>query len=75
MKTGRSRVYAYAMGALHTTPKLASRITLAQLIALGPLNPTVARTAEELAELIDAVECGLLMESGVYEISDYARAA
>lgn len=47
------------------------KLTLERLIAVGPLSPKIARSARELADLIEAVETGLLMESGVYEIVDY----
>jgi hypothetical protein len=40
------------------------------LIALGPLSPRVAPSARDLAELVDALASGLLMESGVYELSE-----
>ena len=55
-----------------TNPRLTEtpcpQLTLEALIALGPLSLRVAPTARDLAELIDAIESGLLMESGVYEL-------
>ena len=47
-----------------------SQLTLQSLIALGPLSPNEATSARELAALIDAVELGLLMESGIYELTE-----
>ena len=57
------------------TRKPCPRLTLESLVALGPISPRVAKTARELEELIEAVEVGLLMESGVYEIVAFAEAA
>ena len=59
-----------AMRQIRPTATPCPSLTLESLIALGPLSKRDAPTARELAELVDALESGLLMESGIYELTE-----
>jgi hypothetical protein len=46
--------------------------SLHSLIAVGPLPPSVAPTAQALLDLVEDLQSEVLWETGIYEIVDFS---